>query len=89
MDGKQHFRAAMGGQGGELDFEQVEAEVVEVARALVNQNRAVKAILFECVDLPPYASAVQHAVGLPVFDVTTLVSHVYSALVRRPFVGVH
>jgi Asp/Glu/hydantoin racemase len=89
MDGKQHFRAAMGGQGGELDFEQVELEVVEVARALVDQNPAVKAILFECVDLPPYASAVQQAVGLPVFDVTTLVSHVYSALVRRPFVGVH
>ncbi|HEX2789255.1 MAG TPA: hypothetical protein VHN17_02385 [Steroidobacteraceae bacterium] len=89
MDGKKHFRAAVGDQGGELDFEQVEAEVVEVAQSLVDRNHTVRAILFECVDLPPYASAVQQAVGLPVFDVTTLVSHVYSALVRRPFIGVY
>jgi hypothetical protein len=89
MDGKKHFRAAVGNQGGELDFEKVQAEVVEVAQALVNRNPTVKAILFECVDLPPYAGAVQQAVGLPVFDVTTLISHVYSALVRSPFVGVY
>jgi len=37
------------------------------------------------VDLPPYATAVQEAVGLPVFDITTLISHVHSSFVRKPF----
>jgi Asp/Glu/hydantoin racemase len=63
--------------------------VVEVARLLVQQHPLVKAIVLECVDLPPYAHAVQEAVGLPVFDMTTLIGHVHSALVRSPFVGIY
>jgi len=89
MEGQPHFRAAVCDQSGALDFERVQAEVVEVARTLVSRNRKVGAILFECVDLPPYASAVQQAVGLPVFDITTLIGHAFSALVRRPFDGVY
>lgn len=89
MDGRTHFRAAVGDQSGVLDFEKVEAEVVAVARELVAHNPDVRSILFECTDLPPYAAAVQEAVGLPIFDVTTLISHVASALVRKPFVGVY
>jgi Asp/Glu/hydantoin racemase len=89
MDGREHFRAAVVEQRGELDFERVEAEVVEVARALLREHPAVKAILFECVDLPPYAHAVQQAVGLPVFDITTLIAYVHSAMVRTAFSGVY
>ncbi len=44
---------------------------------------------FECTDLCPYASAVQDATGLPVFDVTTLINHALLALVRRPFSGIY
>ena len=63
--------------------------MVEVAQALVREHPEVKALLFECVDLPPYAHAVQEAVGLPVFDITTLIGHFRSALVRYPFTGVY
>ena len=89
MDGRPHFRAAVGDQSGVLDFAKVEAEVVAVAQELVAQNPDVRSILFECTDLPPYAAAVQEAVGLSVFDVTTLIDHVVSALVRRAFVGTY
>ncbi len=89
MDGKRHFCAAVCAQGGELNFEEVQAEVVAVAQELVTQNPHLKAILFECVDLPPYANSVQEAVGLPVFDITTLIGHVHSALVRKPFSGIY
>lgn len=87
MDGCENFRAAVGEQAGTLDFERVQAEVVAVARALVSGNPGIGAILLECVDLPPYASAVQEAVELPVFDMTTLIAHARSGLVRRPFSG--
>ena len=89
MDGKSNFRLAVCDQTGVLDVERVEMEVVQVAQALVAQNEDIKAILFECVDLPPYAAAVQQAVGLPVFDITTMIGHAFSALVRKPFVGVY
>ena len=89
MDGRRHFEAAVVEETGTLDFDAVEAEVVEVALSLVAGAPGIRAILFECVDLPPYAAAVQQAVGLPVFDITTLVSHVVSAVARRPFAGVY
>ncbi len=89
MQGKPYFSAAVCDERGELDFEGVTAEAVEVARALVSKHPEVRALLFECVDLPPYAYAVQEAVGLPVFDMTTLIGHFHSALVRSPFKGVY
>jgi hypothetical protein len=89
LEGKPHFTAAVGRENGELDFEGVTAEVVEVAQALTREHPQVKALLFECVDLPPYAHAVQETVGLPVFDITTLIGHFHAALVRKPFTGVY
>jgi hypothetical protein len=89
MDGRPHFRAAIGAQSGVLDFEKVEAEVVDVARGLIAENPDVGAILLECVDMPPYAYAIQDVVGLPVFDITTLIGLAQAAIVRRPFVGIY
>jgi hypothetical protein len=87
MDGKPCFREGMA--TGILDSDKAEAEVVAVAQALVAENPDVRAILFECVDLPPYAHAAQEATGLPVFDITTLIGFALSGLVRRPFSGIY
>ncbi len=87
MDGQPAFEAAM--RDGVLDFEKARDEAVSVARALVAEAPDVAAIVLECVDLPPYAAAIQDATGLPVFDVVTLVSHAASALARKPFAGVY
>ena len=89
MDDCPHFRSAVGEQSGILDFDRVEAEVVAVARDLVAGNPSIRALLFECTDLPPYAAAVQAAVGLPIFDITTLIDTLAASLARRPFVGVY
>jgi len=89
MEAQPHFYDAIHAEKGYLDFEKVEQEVVRVTQRLVQENDAVKAILLECTDLPPYAAAVQEAVGLPVFDFTTLIHYVFSALVRRRFDGIY
>ena len=89
MDDCPHFRAAIGDQNGILDSEKVEIEAVAVARNLVEQNPDIRAILLECTDLPPYAAAIQDAVDLPIFDITTLVDYIASGLVRRPFRGTY
>jgi hypothetical protein len=89
MEDQPHFHDAIHAEKGYLDFEKVEQEVVAVTRRLVQENEDVKIILFECTDLPPYAAATQEAVGLPVFDFTTLIHHVFSALVRRRFDGIY
>jgi hypothetical protein len=89
MQDRPAFTAAVCEERGVLDFDAVTAETVAMAETLVREHPQVKALLFECVDLPPYAHTVQEAVGLPVFDITTLIGHFHSALVRKPFSGVY
>lgn len=47
----------------------------------------VAAILLQCSELPPYAPDIQAEFGLPVFDMTLLISWLSSALYRPPYHG--
>lgn len=87
MEGCPEFEEVVFQGRHELDVGRMEAEVVGVAAQLVARHPDVRAILLECSLLPPFAGAVQNATGLPVFDFTTLINLVHSALVRRPFEG--
>jgi hypothetical protein len=79
------FREAIFSGTGRIDPAAIQAEVVRQTERLVTENERIAAILFECANLPPYAAAVQKAVGLPVYDFTTMVCHVHAALVRTAF----
>jgi hypothetical protein len=87
MEDQKNFYDAILAEKGELNFEAVQKEVVQVAKKLVSEDDRIRAILLECSDLPPYAAAVQEAVNLPVFDFTTMINYVFSGLVRKPFEG--
>jgi Asp/Glu/hydantoin racemase len=65
----------------------LEALLAELAVDLVGRNPAVGALVLECTNLPPFAAAIQEAVGLPVFDVVTLTTMVYEAVTRHRYVG--
>jgi hypothetical protein len=71
---------------GRLDEGKVASEVVGQARRMVASDQAIRAIVLECANLPPYAAAVQEAVGLPVYDFITMLHHVHAALARKPFI---
>ena len=88
MEDSAAFRRAILDEGGVLDFPAVEADVVARAQGLVEKDPLIKAILLECSNLPPYAAAVQEAVGLPVFDFNTMINFVHSSLVRQRYGGV-
>lgn len=87
MEEQIEFRDAILKEKGTLNSLKIQDEVVEVATRLVQQNPDIGTILLECSDLPPYAHAVQSAVGLPVFDFFTMINYVHTALVRKPFSG--
>lgn len=72
------------GHFNSLRFEQ---GLCDIAKALVSKNPDIGAILLECSDMPPYAWSIQNSVKLPVFDFTTMINWVYSAVVRHPFAG--
>lgn len=70
-----------------LDVDQMEADMVTVAKRLVGEHPEVGAILFECTNMAPYAKAVQEAAGRPVFDIQTLIRMIYNALHQNPYTG--
>ena len=86
MEDQKEFREAVLEEKGTLDSGLIRSEVLAVARRLA-ADPAVGAILLECSDLPPYASAIQEELRLPVFDFVTMIGFVHSALVRVPFSG--
>jgi hypothetical protein len=81
------FTQALIGNAPSFATEALEADMVQAATDLVAAHPDVGALVFECTNMAPYAAAVQAATGLPVFDVQTLVEHVYLALHRLPYVG--
>lgn len=88
IGGLQHapeFSAVLQGRGG-FDNEAVRAEVVSLALELC-ADESVGAVLLECSDLPPYAAAIQAAVGLPVYDFTTLIRWLHSGVAQQPYSG--
>ena len=85
MEGKREFWDVIIEQKRqELDISKLEAEVVSVATYLVQENPDIGALVLECTDMPPFAHLIQKAVNLPVFDLITLTTMVYNAVVRTP-----
>ena len=64
----------------ELDVEAARQEHLTVARRLVAEHPEIGALVLECTNMPPYRADIQHATGLPVFDITTLVTMVHDAV---------
>lgn len=85
LEDQPYFREAIFGGRGRLDRRGIETEVVATARRMAASDPFIRALLFECANLPPYAAAVQSALGLPVYDVVTMIHHAHSALARTPF----
>lgn len=87
MENKKHFMEAIPYEKGILNSKAIEQEVIDTTKNLVFNNNDVGSILFECSDLPPYASTVQKEIDLPIFDYITMIQYVHSALVRSEYIG--
>ncbi|NJD03459.1 MAG: aspartate/glutamate racemase family protein, partial [Ruminiclostridium sp.] len=81
------FSGILKSDRGYFNNEIVRDEVVSSAKALVEENPDIGAILLECSDMPPYAADVQRAVNLPVFDFITMINWVHGAVAQRQYYG--
>ena len=80
MEKEEEFPAVFLGQKETLDIAKAENEMVKVASKMVTENPDIGAIVFECTNMPPFRDAVQEVVGLPVFDIITLVNYISDTL---------
>jgi len=68
-------------------LKKLEKNFTQVAKMLISKNPDVGAIVLECTNLPPAASAIQEETGLPVYDITTLINLAFNSVVRKKFTG--
>jgi Asp/Glu/hydantoin racemase len=84
-DGQELYRVLVRQDKPELDAAAAERDILEAGRALVAAHPEVGAIVLECTNMPPYAAALQAALGLPVHDVVSLGSYLFAGLRPRRF----
>ena len=70
-----------------IDAARIRIDMVRRAKEMVRLHPEVGIIVLECTNMPPYAKAVQEAVGLPVFDITNLVKYVHDAVTAERYDG--
>ena len=63
------FRRVYGGHGDAPDYDEMELDVVEAARRLLQRHPDIGAIVCECTNMAPHTGAIQRATGLPVYDI--------------------
>lgn len=75
-------------KGEKVDVPKVTPGMVKKVRDVIAANPRVKAILLECTELPPYADAIRHATGLPVYDSITTCDFFMSSRMDNPKFGI-
>jgi len=68
-----------------ISYSECEAEVLALARRLLQENPDVGAIVSECTNFAPYSHAITRAFGVPVFDVVTMLTWFHAGLKPRDF----
>jgi Asp/Glu/hydantoin racemase len=83
--GREFFRVLILGEKDDLDVTLAERDILQAGRALLAQHDDIGAIVLECTNMPPYAQALCAALGLPVFDIYSLITWFHAGLRPRAF----
>ncbi|CAK9089471.1 unnamed protein product [Durusdinium trenchii] len=66
-------------KGEKVPLEKVQAGILRLVRFILEERPAIRAILLECTELPPYADALRYHTGLPVWDAISCADFYVSA----------
>ena len=69
-----------------VTFATLQSEVLHVARAAVANDPSIGALVLECTNLAPYAAGLRKILGVPVFDIVSLVHWFHRSLRPEVFV---
>jgi Asp/Glu/hydantoin racemase len=83
--GREFFRALIGGESQDMDIALAARDIIEAGRALMAAHPEVGAIVLECTNMPPYAHALREVLGVPIYDIFSLVSWLHAGIRPRDF----
>jgi len=81
--GREFFRVLVRAEATDMDVDLARQDVLDAGRDLVRRHPEVGAIVLECTNMPPYAAAMQAELGLPVYDIFSIVSWFHAGLRPR------
>jgi Asp/Glu/hydantoin racemase len=83
--GQEFFRVLVKAEKNDMDVALAARDILEAGRGLVDRHKDIGAIVLECTNMPPYAHALREAIGLPVFDIYSLITWFHAGLRPRDF----
>ena len=83
--GREFFRVLIKSEAVDMDLDLVEQDILDAGRALVAAHPEVGAIVLECTNMPPYAAALRDAIGLPVYDIYSMITWFHAGIRPRRF----
>lgn len=81
--GREFFRVLIKAEKNDMDIALAQQDVVAAGMELVAKHPDIGAIVLECTNMPPYAAALQAAVGRPVYDIYSMVTWFHAGLRPR------
>lgn len=83
--GREFFKVLIKAEKHDMDVALARLDIVDAGKALVAKHPDVGAIVLECTNMPPYAAALRDAVGLPVYDIYSMISWFHAGIRPRRF----
>ena len=80
MPSSSEFQRSIRAGDTSVAFETLRREVLEIATAAVKSDPAIGALVLECTNLTPYSADLRRVLGLPIFDVVSLVHWFHRSL---------
>ena len=84
-NGREFFRVLIKAEKEDMDVALAQQDILDAGTALLARHPDVGAIVLECTNMPPYAAALQAEVGLPVYDIYSMISWFHAGLRPRAF----
>jgi Asp/Glu/hydantoin racemase len=83
--GREFFRVLIKAEKQDMDVALARQDIVDAGKTLVAKHPDVGAIVLECTNMPPYAAALRDAVGLPVYDIYSMINWFHAGIRPRRF----
>lgn len=83
--GREFFRVLIRAEQQDMDVDLAAADILDAGRTLLHRHPEVGAIVLECTNMPPYAKHLHEALGVPVFDIYSLITWFHAGLRPRDF----
>lgn len=72
------------GKRHDFDMDKLESEICQMAKDLA-QTHQLDALILECTDLSAFSHSIQDAIGVPVYDINSLVEYVNYSVCRKQY----